>query len=221
MDQQAAKPFRKFRIVFFCFFVMFILVLGYFEFYVNLQTGYWEICKIVGLLVLLSVALLFKKVRSNESWATIIKVNIWLLLFVVIWGWQFYDNYTKDVCMDKFGKEFNQRRRSLGMPVIPSDWQIDYFRRKNSTNWKKKDTIGHYYKTTGVDSACQITYEVDKYNFKPYRGVSRSMSSEYRFGNGRDRDTMVFYYEAGAGSRTITHQQADSIFAAEKIQKDY
>jgi hypothetical protein len=104
--------------------------------------------------------------------------------------------------------------------VIPPDWHVD-FRGTGVTDWKKNDTTGHYWKISNADSTCALESEEDWYNFKPIKGVSRTMSIYTRFASGMVSGTIRFDYEVGDSTKTITRQQADSIFAAEKIQKDY
>ncbi|MFI5161476.1 MAG: hypothetical protein ACHQHN_09370 [Sphingobacteriales bacterium] len=100
-------------------------------------------------------------------------------------------------------------------------WQVDYEFR-HSVDWKAKDTIGHVTKEIAVDSSCAILYENDEYKLKSINGKARSLSIDTRYKRRYSSDFISFWYSPGIDtSRYVTRQQADSIFAAEKIKKDY
>jgi hypothetical protein len=61
----------------------------------------------------------------------------------------------------------------------------------------------------------------DEYRFKPLKNVSRHLSISTYCSNGKE-DSIVYYYDPGNNNNhKISRQQADSIFTAEKIVKDY
>jgi hypothetical protein len=156
------------------------------------------------------------------------KDSIWEVVFFLCWfsiylGYMSYQEITRfnrNVCQDKFGKAFNYRRQSLDIPKIPADWNIEN-RGRYSVNWKgKKDIIGHTSKYISIDS-CTADYEEDRYNLKPIDSIKRSMKIRTEYAKGKSKDSIFFYFEVGDSTRTISRKQADSIFDAEKIKKDY
>ncbi|MCR8556380.1 hypothetical protein KXD93_01935 [Mucilaginibacter sp. BJC16-A38] len=154
--------------------------------------------------------------------------NIWrnimfLCLLYAYFGYTAYQEITKfnrNVSLDKFGKAFNYRRQSLGIPIIPADWTIEN-RGSFSVNWKgKKDIIGHTSKHISIDSYT-ADYEMDWYNLKPIDSIKRSMKIRTEYAKGKGKDSIFYYFAVGDSTRTISRKQADSIFNAEKIKKDY
>src|SRR3984885_2121729 len=130
--------------------------------------------------------------------------------------------YKNHICQVKFGKAFNRRRLNMGVPVIPEGWHNKSSFDDAEANWKGKDNvIGHEGKIIFFSSDYGIDFERDDYNLAPSRSLLRSISIKTTFAKGKGRDTISFDYSVGDSTKTITRQQADSIFAAEKIQKDY
>jgi hypothetical protein len=143
-------------------------------------------------------------------------LNLWLLVHRDI------EKYKYNICQVKFGKAFNWRRLDMGTPVIPEDWHNKPSFDDSEANWNGKDSvIGHNGKTIAFTSDYGIDFERDNYNLASSRGLSRSISIMTTFAKGKGRDTISFDYSFGDSTKTITRQQADSIFAAEKIKKDY
>jgi hypothetical protein len=142
-------------------------------------------------------------------------------LVMSYWGYKDIVKYNDYLCTDKFGPEFNARRQSLGVPQIPADWHEDYTL-NHSSRWEQKDsTTGHHDKHIYIDSTCAIEFEDDQYYLKPINGKSCGMGVQTRYARGKAKDSIFFRYNNGDSSRDVTRQQADSIFAAEKIKKDY
>ena len=157
-----------------------------------------------------------KKTRSNIFFSSCAQ-----LLFLGFLSYHEISQYNRNVCQDKFGPQFNARRRSLGIPEIPADWRVE-FRGSRSFTWQAKDSvIGHESKDIYIDSTCAVESEHDEYDFKPLQGKSREMRISIKYARGKAKDSIFFSYDEGDASRNISRQQADSIFAAEKIKKDY
>lgn len=220
MEPKTPKPLRKLNIFLNCFIVLFLLAYVYLDIIVKLESFFWTITKLIAFLIVLIIATILRRIRDKDDWGFVILSIIMGILCISLLSWQEMRKYKTGLCLDKFGTEFNQRRQKLGIPVLPADWHID-FRGDRSTDWTKKDSLGHYFKTTVVDSLCGLEYEEDRYNFKPARGVSRSMSVQIWFAKGKGSDTISYRYYDGDSTRNVTRRQADSIFSAEKIQNDY
>ena len=145
----------------------------------------------------------------------------WWIFYTGYFGYKEIARYKSDKCDDRFGPEFNTRRRRLGIPEIPADWHVKY-KWRGYVEWEAKDTTGHALKYVDIDSSCAIKSEYDEYNLKTVKGKTRSISIDIRYGKGRVNDSIFYRYDAGSDIvRDISRQQADSIFAAEKIKKDY
>jgi len=144
------------------------------------------------------------------------------LVFAVFYGYRGIAEYNRNICQDKFGLVFNKTRKTLGVPQIPADWHIET-RGNRSVDWAARDsTLGHESKTIFIDSICRIELERDEYNLKPLNGVTRYMSiTTHYYARGKSADSIFYYYEEGDDNRLISKQRADSIFAKEKIKKDY
>ena len=64
-------------------------------------------------------------------------------------------------------------------------------------------------------------FENDEYTLRPLHGKKRDMNVFAKYASGKAKDSVFFSYFNGDTTRTLSRQQADSIFAAEKIKKDY
>ncbi|MBB3057970.1 hypothetical protein [Mucilaginibacter gotjawali] len=155
------------------------------------------------------------------------KIFLSALMMVIIFCIPGYDDikaYKRNVCQAQFGPQFNTKRRNLGIPVIPEKWQIKESS-EGRVRWAPADSlIGHQKKYIYIDTGCVIEEELDYYGLTSQHGNKREVMIETQFGRGRLNDSVFYYYyhdDAGRRADTITRQQADSIFAAEKIRKDY
>ncbi|QEC78681.1 hypothetical protein [Mucilaginibacter ginsenosidivorax] len=137
-------------------------------------------------------------------------------------GYKDIAKYNNNVQLGKFGRVFNPTRRRLGVPEIPVDWYIKY-KGNRFVEWQAKDTtIGHQSKYVSLEDAVwKIELEVDDYKLKPIDSVSRNISIRTIYAHGKAKDSIFYNFNPGDSSRLISRLQADSIFAAEKIRKDY
>ncbi len=180
----------------------------------------WQIARLVTLLLLMVVPAGYQIWKKKAS---ILSVALWALVMLFNIGMlarRDFVKYKNNICQDKFGPEFNVRRQRMGIPTIPPGWQNNARYGEDDAFWSGKEGVnGHEGKTIVFSSDCVLDFERDDYRIEPSNGLSRSISIIVRYAKGKGRDTISFQYSPGA--RTITRQQADSIFAAEKIQKDY
>jgi hypothetical protein len=115
----------------------------------------------------------------------------------------------------------NAKRAKLGIPVIPANWQAKY-RGDWDAEWSKKDsTIGHQNKRVFLDSLHKLDFEEDTYNLKRVDSLDRYVHIRTDFSKSGSVDSTEYRYEIGMSDKTISRTQADSIFKAEKIEKDY
>lgn len=129
-------------------------------------------------------------------------------------------HFKNSICQNKFGPEFNARRRALKIPVIPSNWHIkqqdDHF-----TWWIGKElVIGHESKRV-VNFGCEIDEEKDDYFFDIKQVQDRYLEITHKFTNSiRKQDSTTYSYQIGDRANLITKEEADSIFRAEKMNTD-
>jgi hypothetical protein len=138
------------------------------------------------------------------------------------WSYRDIQRHNTHICNAKFGLEFNVKRQKLGIPEIPANWYVEH-NFAGSVSWQAKDSvIGHQSKDISIDSSCTLKYEEDKYYLKRLNGKKREVNVYFKYGSGKVKDSVFFwYYDGDATTRSITRNIADSIFAAEKIKKDY
>jgi hypothetical protein len=220
MEPEAPKPKKKLKVVLISVMTLFFIVFCYLDFFADLLNLYALVAKFSFLLLAYLVLMIYQNIfEPKKVWEQIF-LTIALVLFVGFNAHEDLKKYNDSVCREKFGKEFNQLRQSLGIPMIPADWKIKRAA-SGSAEWQKKDSTGHYWKLTFIDSTCALDFERDEYNLKRAHGVTRRISIVSTFARGKGKGTVRFDYEVGDSTHTITRQQADSILTAEKIQKDY
>ncbi|MDN3584224.1 hypothetical protein [Mucilaginibacter flavus] len=201
-----------------------LIYLGW-VFYVDsthkIQSVYWLWGKQAGLAIIYitaSIGVYIDKDRSRLSKAGAVGM---MLFWQVYFGYHEVSRYNSDVRLDKFGWGYNRERQKRGTPQIPPNWEIKD-RTDRSVTWQAKDsTIGHQSKTIVLDSAYKIDFEDDKYELKPIEGPLSDMAIRTQYGRGKGKDSIFYYYSLGDSSRQISRYQADSIFSAKNIKKDY
>jgi len=211
---------KKINLFHTCFSILFLCLWAYLDIYLKLQSVYWLIGKCICFFLICAVAFFIRLRQKNESiWSSVFALLMWFSLL----GWYEYQEITKynrNVCQDKFGREFNKTRRSLGVPEIPADWIMED-RDRFSVVWQRKaHTIGHQSKYISIET-CVLKYEDDSYNLKPFDTIKRRVTINTQYARGKSKDSLFYHYEVGDSTRSISKKQADSIFDAEKIKKDY
>jgi hypothetical protein len=124
-------------------------------------------------------------------------------------------------CANNFGRELNQKRRSLHIPIIPASWQVKQ-KDDNFTLWTPNGNIvkGHGYKGVSYDG-CELNEEDDHYYFDSKKVHDTILEIEYRYINSkRKRDSTIFIFQIGHHADTISKKMADSILMANKTQLD-
>jgi len=210
---------KKLRIFLGCFGALIAIAWIYLDI-IELQSVYWLAVELISFFVIV-VGFLFIALnkKENNTLFDIFKI-CFSLLFLGYLVHLDVVKYKRNACQDKFGREFNERRRSLGIPEIPANWQVNY-RSDRVVSWMGKNGInGHERKYIYVDS-CIINSEWDRYHLKAIHSISRDMTITTTYAKGKGMDSIFYRYETGSDSRLITRKQADSIFDSEKIKKDY
>ena len=174
-------------------------------------------------LPLVALVLIWQTIRSwnktNWDWVTSLAFCVVILPFFNLR--RDYVNYQNKLRLDKFGPVLNAKRAKLGIPIIPVNWQPGYYSRRD-VEWRAKDSaIGHQSKFIFLDSLLRLYYEEDTYYLKHADSANRYVSVTTYYSKLGRYDSTAYRYEGGMNDKTISRVQADSIFKAEKIQKDY
>jgi hypothetical protein len=129
-------------------------------------------------------------------------------------------NYWVKNSQDKYGLSYNERRKLLGIPIIPNNWHIK--ERDPQFIWwtYNEKVIGHGWKTIAF-SGSDIRNELDVYTLPLQNGKGRWLEIEYKYGIKPHKDSIVYTYQIEHSSKKISKNVADSIFKAENINKDY
>lgn len=218
---QPVQKMKKWNVIHTVFTFLFLATWAYFDLFKKLHSFYWLIFILTGFVLIFVGQIIIAILKKEESKAAIVGRSCVAVLFLFFLGYREIDRYKNYICDAQFGREFNKRRHRLGTPEIPSDWHVDW-QGLRVVDWKAKDTMGHTGKNIGIDSTCAIMYENDEYKLKPINGKTRSISIATRYARGKRHDSVSYWYEPGIDTnRYITRHQADSIFAAENIKKDY
>lgn len=171
----------------------------------------------VSLVVYLLYSFIRDFFRPKPNWGpyyTIVLIGLWQC-------WREYSNYKKEQRIEKYGIAFNKTRQKLGVPIIPADWHFEY-PGNHGADWEGKEGVfGHASKYVGLDSLHQIEFERDEYNLKVAGDTDRGISISFKYARGKSKDSIFYWYSTKDTSLNISRQQADSIFAAAKVRKDY
>jgi len=220
MEPKAPKPFQRLRVLLVCTTVILIVTAAYFDFFSATVNIYAIVGKDACFLLAYACPIIYfmiTKDKRQRFWAVF---GVFWIIIICLRTKDEIRDYNHTLCHTQFGVPFNQSRRERGIPTIPQDWQMEL---KSDTEivWKGKNkAIGHISKCVFIDSTCTDTFEIDYYNLKPLRGVSRSLSiAEEAYE--QPLDTYICMYDFGDNHRQINKMEADSILIAEKIQKDY
>jgi len=157
----------------------------------------------------------------KPSWRGLAFLTFWFVLFSCFNLRREYRDHQGKLLLEKFGPMLNAKRAKLGIPIIPVDWQADYHGDWDVV-WNKKDSaLGHQNKRVWLDSLHRPDFEEDTYRLKDADSVSRYVNIRTEFSKSGSIKLIDYMYEAGMNNKTLSRAQADSIFKAEKIRKDY
>lgn len=172
--------------------------------------------------VFLTVFVIYMYVRYFNRSDKVYGANYGMIIFLLFLFWRAYSKYKREQPMEKYAFVYNAERRRLGIPEIPKDWYIQHSGKKYE-DWRPKteEATGHESKMIDCDSLYNIESERDDYNFKSVHDSTRSISIEFKYARGKSKDSIFYTYNLKDTSIRISRQQADSIFEAAKIKKDY
>jgi len=169
-----------------------------------------------------ALALIWQTIKSwrKPNWGTVASMTVWIGFASCFSLRRTYNNHQDKLRLAKYGPVLNIKRVKLGIPVIPVNWQAHYY--GDDAEWRRKDsTIGHQIKRIFLDSLHRLDWEEDVYNLRRADSSDRYLNIRTYFSKSGSVDSTEYWCEAGMNNKTISRTQADSIFKAEKIQKDY
>ncbi len=175
------------------------------------------------LLSLFPLVLAWQTIKTGRkpNWGQVGYATFWMLWIAFFSLRRDYNKHEDKLRLDKYGPVLNAKRAKFGIPVIPVNWQPQYMGDWGA-KWRKKDsTIGHQNKLVYLDSLHSLEYEEDTYNLKRAGGDDRYVNITTYFSKSGSVDSTSYRYDAGMNNKMISRSQADSIFKAEGIQKDY
>jgi len=212
---------KKIKVFYYCFSGLYLIVWVYFEIYIESESLYWLIAELTGIFLIFFGQIIIGALPKQVNMKNIVAGLGYGVLMIGLLGYRDISNYDRSIWQTKFGTAFNARRLVLGIPEIPAGWHITS-RGNTWVDWKAKDSvIGHESKDISFDSIRSIIFENDEYTLKPLQGKKRDMNVFTKYARGKAKDSIFFSYYDGDTSRTISRNKADSLFAAEKIKKDY
>lgn len=138
---------------------------------------------------------------------------------LIFFGVEKYETFR---CQSSFGLELNERRIKLKIPILPSNFKV-YIKDEHSTMWESpKVKKGHGFKVIVYDD-CELDGEEDHFYFSSKNIQDTVLEIDYRYINShRTKDSTIFTFQIkDHPADTITSKQADSIFKAYKINRDY
>ena len=199
-----------------CVIIIWLLAVAIWEYQINNHFG--EI-----VLPLLALLITWQTIRSwhktNWGWVANLTICIVCACFGILRIE--YNDHQNKLRLDKFGPVLNAHRAKLGIPIIRVNWQPGYYSRRD-VEWRAKDSaIGHQSKLIFLDSLLRLEFEEDDYTLKRAGKTDRDISIRTHYSKSGSVDSTAYTYEAGMNNKTISRNQADSIFKAEKIPKDY
>jgi hypothetical protein len=171
----------------------------------------------------LALVITWQTIKSwkKTNWGWVAGLAFWIVFASCFTLRREYRNHQGKLLLDKFGPVLNARRVKLGIPVIPVNWQADYDQDWTAV-WSKKDSaIGHQNKRVLLDSLHRLDFEEDTYKLKDADSVSRYVNIRANFSKSGTVNSIEYWCEIGMNNKTLSRTQADSIFKAEKIRKDY
>lgn len=151
-----------------------------------------------------------KKIVAN------IYIGIGIISVLVCLGFVVHQYIVKR-CQNQYGLNYNDKRKELGIPIIPNHWHIK--ERDDESVWWTGDeeVIGHKRKSVTF-SGCDIYGELDVYNLPLKDGQQRLIQIEYRYGDKSQIDSVTYTYQIDHFATPVSKNIIDSILTAEKIQ---
>lgn len=141
-------------------------------------------------------------------------VSISILIYI---GFVAYSLVVKQ-CQNKYGVSYNNKRKELGIPLIPANWSIKE-RSEEYIGWSGNEkNVGHKRKSVTF-SGCRIKGELDVFRLSNQNGEERLFEMKYYYPHEGQRGTVIYTYQIGSYGNSIPKMTADSLLNAENIQR--
>ena len=157
---------------------------------------------------------------ASAQFGTLATQLVWLC-FLTFQSYKNYSKYEDGKILIHYSKDFNHRRKQLGVPIIPAWWHV-FDKGTRDIEWRGNEhSIGHVDKLIIVDSNRMIEFESDDYTLKPIGKSERHIYVRYIYETRKHPDTLGFTYAIGDSSKNISKAVASDTLNANHIQKDY
>ncbi|MCX2576370.1 hypothetical protein [Pedobacter sandarakinus] len=136
-------------------------------------------------------------------------VSISILVYI---GFVAYSFIVKQ-CQDKYGLSYNNKRKGLGIPLLPADWSVKE-RSENYIGWSGNEkNIGHKRKSVTF-SGCSIEGELDVFRLRNENGKERLLEIQYSYQKKTESSNVTYTYQIGHYAKSISKITADSLLNA-------
>jgi len=155
----------------------------------------------------------------NKKYVFGIYMGLIAISMLVYVGFTAYSYIVKQ-CQNKYGLSYNEKRKELGIPLIPANWSIKE-RTENFVGWWGDETKVGYKRKAVTFSGCNIDGELDVFNLSLQNGKKRLLEIQYNYPRGKEKATLIYTYQIDHYAKSISKIAADSILNAENIQRGY
>lgn len=136
-------------------------------------------------------------------------VSISILVYI---GFVAYSFIVKQ-CQDKYGLSYNNKRKGLGITLLPADWSVKE-RSENFVGWSGNEkNVGHKRKAITF-SGCTIEGELDVFRLRNENGKERLLEIQYNYPKKTESSNVTYTYQIGHSARSISKIMADSLLNA-------
>ncbi|NMN37177.1 hypothetical protein [Pedobacter sp. SG918] len=153
----------------------------------------------------------------NKKYAFNIYIGLVSISILIYIGFVAYSGIVKR-CQNKYGLSYNNKRKELGIPLIPPNWSVKE-RSEDYIGWSGSEkNVGHKRKSVTF-SGCNIEGELDVFKLSNQNGEERLLEIQYNYPQKVESPTMIYTYQIGHYAKSISKIMADSLLNAENIQR--
>lgn len=141
-------------------------------------------------------------------------VSISILVYICFVAYSFVVKQ----CQNKYGVSYNNKRKELGIPLIPSNWSITE-RSEEYIGWSGNEKIIGHKRKAVTFSGCDIEGELDVFRLSKQNGEERLLEMDYTYRKKTKIPVVIYTYQIGHYAKSISKMTADSLLNAENIQR--
>nr|WP_315422819.1 hypothetical protein [uncultured Pedobacter sp.] len=151
----------------------------------------------------------------NKKYAFNIYIGLVSISILIYIGFVAYSGIVKR-CQDKYGLSYNNKRKELGIPLIPPNWSVKE-RSEDYIGWSGNEkNVGHKRKSVTF-SGCSIEGELDIFRLSNQNGEERLLEMKYYYPRKGQSATVIYTYQIGSYGKPISKATVDSILNADNI----